>query len=113
MESHLADILLTSTALALACAVLSVVVVLRRWAFIGEGIGHSGFGGAGTAWLLMLLIPALDQPWVPYIGIIVFCLLTALAIGAVSRWGRGVGSDAAIGIFMVASLAWGFFAQQI
>ena len=46
--------ILTTTSVAAACAVLSVFVVSRRWAFIGEGIGHSGFGGAGTVWMLAL-----------------------------------------------------------
>lgn len=104
--------LLTSLALALACAILSVIVVLRRWAFIGEGISHSGFGGAGTAWLLMLAFPALDQHWVPYFAVVIFCVGTALAIGALSR-GKSVHADAAIGIFLTASLAWGFLAQQV
>ena len=106
----------TAAAMAAACSALSVFVVSRRWAFIGEGISHSGFGGAGTAWLLALAFPALDRPWVPYAGVVVFCLLTALAIGYVSRErqaaGRRVSTDTAIGIFMVASLAWGFLARQ-
>jgi ABC-type Mn2+/Zn2+ transport system permease subunit len=91
---------------------LSVIVVSRRWAFIGEGISHSGFGGAGTAWLLALAFPALDRPWVPYTGVVVFCLATALAIGYLDR-SRRINSDAAIGIFLVASLAWGFVAERI
>jgi len=103
--------LLASAALALACSVLSLFVVARHWAFIGEGISHSGFGGAGTAWLLALLVPALDRPWVVYGSVVVFCVLTALAIGKISR-GQRVTSDAAIGIFLVASLAWGFLAQR-
>jgi manganese/iron transport system permease protein len=101
-----------TAALATACAVLSVLVVSRRWAFIGEGISHSGFGGAGTAWVLALAVPALDRAWMPYACVIVFCLLTAIAIGFLSYRER-VNSDAAIGIFMVASLAWGFMARQI
>ena len=107
--------LLTVSTMAIACAVLSVFVVARRWAFIGEGISHSGFGGAGTAWALMILFPALDTPerqWVPYAGVIAFSFLTALLIAYLSR-SRKVGSDTAIGIFMVASLAWGFVAQQL
>jgi ABC-type Mn2+/Zn2+ transport system permease subunit len=104
--------LVTATALATACAVLSVVVVLRRWAFIGEGISHAGFGGAGTAWLLMVLFPALDVPGVTYAAVVVFSIATALAIGAMSRE-HGVHADAVIGIFLVASLAWGFLAQQV
>jgi ABC-type Mn2+/Zn2+ transport system permease subunit len=102
----------TAVVLAAACAVLSVLVVSRRWAFIGEGISHSGFGGAGTAWVLALVVPGLNQPWLPYLCVIVFCLVTALAIGFLSFRQR-VNSDAAIGIFMVASLAWGFMAREI
>jgi manganese/iron transport system permease protein len=106
--------LVAAAALAVACATLSVFVVARRWAFIGEGIAHSGFGGAGTAWMLALAFPALDAPdlhWLPYCGVIVFCLLTGLAVAAVTRRGQ-TGSDTAIGIFMVASVAWGFVAQS-
>src|SRR5688572_17420928 len=102
-----------ATAIAVACAVLSVFVVARRWAFIGEGISHSGFGGAGTAWLLALAFPAaFDRSWMPYAGVVVFSLGTALAIGYLTRRQR-VDSDTAIGIFLVASLAWGFLAQQV
>lgn len=109
----MAPALLVAGAMAVACAVLSVFVVSRRWAFIGEGISHSGFGGAGTAWLLALAFPAaLDRPWAPYVGVIVFSLLTALAIGFLTRRKR-VDSDTAIGIFLVASVAWGLLAQQI
>jgi ABC-type Mn2+/Zn2+ transport system permease subunit len=112
LATPLTNTLLIAASLAVACALLSIVVVLCRWSFIGEGISHSGFGGAGTAWLLMLLIPSLDQPWVPYLSVVIFCLLTAIAIGALSR-SRGMQADAAIGIFLVASLAWGFLCQQI
>ena len=105
--------LLATLTMAAACAVLSPFVVARRWAFIGEGISHSGFGGAGFAWLLMLIIPALDaHAWIPYAAVIVFCLATALAIGTITRGDR-IAGDAAIGIFLVASLAFGFFAQDI
>ena len=104
--------LAAGSALAVACALLSVFVVARRWAFIGEGISHSGFGGAGTAWLLALLVPALDRPWVPYVAVVLFCLGTALAIGFVSR-GQRTSMDAVVGIFLVASLAWGLLGQQV
>jgi ABC-type Mn2+/Zn2+ transport system permease subunit len=105
--------LAATAAMAVACAILSVIVVARKWAFIGEGIAHSGFGGAGVAWLIMLASPQLMHAgWLPYLAIVVFCLLTALGIGAVSRSSR-ISSDTAIGIFMVASLAFGFLVQQI
>lgn len=103
----------TAFALAIACAALSVFVVSRRWAFIGEGISHSGFGGAGTVWLLALLFPAVNH-WqgAPYIGVAVFSLVTAGAIAYFTRTGR-INSDAVIGIFLAASLAWGILAQQL
>src|SRR3982751_315475 len=102
-----------TAAMAIACASLSVFVVARRWAFIGEGIAHSGFGGAGLAWLAMLVFPSLlAQPAFTYGTVVVFCIATAFGIGAVSRNAR-ISSDTAIGIFMVASLAFGFLAQQI
>jgi ABC-type Mn2+/Zn2+ transport system permease subunit len=104
--------LLTAIALSLACAVLSVLVVLKRWSFIGEGISHSGFGGAGTAWVAALLFPALDRDWVPYAFVVAFCFATAITIGAITRR-RRVHPDAAIGIFLVASLAWGFLAERL
>jgi ABC-type Mn2+/Zn2+ transport system permease subunit len=111
--SQLTPALLVAVAMAVACAVLSVFVVARRWAFIGEGISHSGFGGAGTAWLAALAFPAaFDRPWVPYAGVVVFSLATALAIAYLTRK-RRVDTDTAIGIFLVASLAWGLLAQQI
>jgi len=105
--------LITAFSLALACAVLSVFVVSRRWAFIGEGISHSGFGGAGTVWLLSMFLPAVDHmSWAPYLGVVVFSLVTALAIAYFTRTGR-INSDAVIGIFLAASLAWGILAQQL
>ena len=104
--------LLAACAIASACAVLSVPVVLRRWAFIGEGIGHSAFGGAGVAWALAVIFPAMDNAWSPYVMAIVFCVATALAIGSLSR-GQRIAADTAIGVFLVASLAWGFVAQNL
>src|SRR3954452_17589052 len=97
-----AHALLTACAIATACAVLSIPVVRRRWAFIGEGIGHAGFGGAGVAWLLAVFFPAMNTNWAPYLCAIVFCTITALSIGWVSR-SEHVNIDAVIGIFLVAS----------
>src|SRR5688572_8778685 len=75
----------TTAAVAVACAVLSVFVVSRRWAFIGEGISHSGLGGAGTVWLLALAFPALEALWAVYAGVILSCLATGAGIAYFSR----------------------------
>jgi len=105
--------MLTACSLAVACAALSVFVISRRWALIGEGISHSGFGGAGTVWLLMLAFPSIEHsPSAAYYGVVIFSLATGLAIGYFTRSGK-LNSDAIIGIFMVASLAWGILAQEI
>ena len=107
--------LVTAAALGLACALLSVIVVVRRWAFIGEGVAHAGFGGAGTAWMLGLLFPSatwLAGGEVVHAIAVGFCLVIALAIAAVTRRGH-VHMDTAIGIFLVASVAWGFAAWHI
>lgn len=88
-----------------------MLVVLRRWAFIGEGVSHAGFGGVGTAWLLSLAFPALGNVGMAYVVAIIFCMAMAMIIGWVSRRDR-LNADAAIGIVLVASLAWGFVALR-
>ena len=42
-------VVVTGLAVAMLCALLSVLVVLKRLAFIGQGISHAGFGGMGLA----------------------------------------------------------------
>ena len=105
--------LMAACAVATACAMLSPIVVARRWALLGEGIGHSGLGGAGTAWMLMALLPgsALDQPWLVGVLVVVASIGAALGMGAVSRR-SAIGGDAAVGIFLVATVAWGFLGQH-
>ena len=98
--------------LALTCGILSLVVLWRRWAFLGEGVAHAGFGGAGSAWMLAAFLPALDRPGLVDLAVVVFCLLTAIAIGIVHRSGK-VHPDTAIGAFLAGTLAWGFLGQQI
>jgi manganese transport system permease protein len=104
--------LLTAASIGLACSLLSLFVILRRWALVGEGISHSAIGGAGTAWLLALGVHGLDKPAFQYASAVGFCLLAALIIGWLSQRER-VNVDAALGIFLVASLAWGFFAAHV
>lgn len=114
--STFTNALVTAIALAAACSVLSVIVVLRRWAFIGEGISHAGFGGIGTGWLLSLALPAFGNAAAAYAVAVLFCIAIALSIGYISRdylAGKRVSSDSAIGIFLVASLAWGILALKL
>jgi ABC-type Mn2+/Zn2+ transport system permease subunit len=118
--SNFSRALLTAGALGTACATLSVIVVLRRWAFIGEGIAHAGFGGISTGWLLSLAFPVLGNSGSVYAIAVLFCMAVALSIGYVTREigngranGESFGADSAIGIFLVASLAWGTLALAL
>ncbi len=99
--------LIVGIALGTVCSLLSVVVVLKRMAFIGEGIAHAGFGGMGTALVLGVTgsMGGLGT-WKSDLVVLAFCLATAFGIGALSRR-RHVESDSAIGILLVASMAWG------
>jgi ABC-type Mn2+/Zn2+ transport system permease subunit len=89
--------LVTGLVVGSICAVLSVYVVMKRWAFIGQGISHAAFGGVALG-----LLAGIDVT----ITAVAFCVATAFLIGATSRAGR-VSADSAIGIFLTASMALG------
>jgi len=93
-------------AIALLCGVLSVFVVLKRMAFIGQGISHAAFGGVGVALLLGVLFEGLRPTLARDAVIAVFCILTALLIGYLSRKGK-LSEDTSIGICLAAAMALG------
>ncbi len=86
------------------CSILSVYVVLKRLAFIGQGISHSAFGGVALA-LLLFEDSAFADLKVGAVTL-VFCLVVAVLIGWASR-GRRISGDSAIGIFFAVSMAAG------
>jgi len=98
--------LFAGLATALACGLLSLFVVQRRMAFVGQGISHAAFGGMGVALLLELLLPAFRQPLIRDAVVAVFCIGTALAMGRIAR-ARRMGHDSAIGIALVVAMAVG------
>jgi ABC-type Mn2+/Zn2+ transport system permease subunit len=93
-------------AIALMCSVLSVFVVLKRMAFIGEGIAHAGFGGMGVAMLVGLFLPDVRPALARDAIVAAFCIATAIGIGLLSRRGK-LTEDTAIGICLVAAMALG------
>lgn len=99
-------------AIALVCSLLSVLVVLRRMAFIGEGVAHAAFGGAGVALLAGLWLPSLVPPMARDAVIAAFCVAAAVAIGFLSRRGK-LAEDTSIGIALVAAMALGFLLLDI
>lgn len=92
----------TLLVVAAACSLLSVVVVLRRMAFVGQGVSHAGFGGVGLAAALGLTssVPATLSV------VLAFCLGAAFLIAALSRR-RDTEPDTAIGIVLVGAMAMG------
>lgn len=113
--SPLVSAILATTAVGVACAMLSVFVIARRWAFLGEGVGHSGFGGVGLVCLLTAIVPSLrgeTYDALTFLASIAVPVLAALGMGVLSRRGK-LSGDASIGIFLVACMAIGFVGQNV
>lgn len=89
--------LLGGAVTAAACALLSVFVVLKRMAFVGQGVSHAAFGGVALAVLL---------GFPPSLGALIFAVATGIGIGVVSR-NRQVAEDSTIGIFLSTAMALG------
>jgi ABC-type Mn2+/Zn2+ transport system permease subunit len=103
--------IVTGLAVAALCSLLSVLVVLKRMAFIGQGISHAAFGGIGVAGVLGLLGtlqagPTPAQSAGQFAVVLAFCLAAGLLIGWLSDRG-GTEADTAIGIVLVAAMAVG------
>lgn len=97
---------------ALLGGLISVVVVLKRLAFVGQGVSHAAFGGVGLAALLGFngfagADPVLRTATVAAFSIGAGLLVSHLA-GRVQRR-----TDAAIGIVMTASMALGFVLYRL
>lgn len=98
--------LVAGLAIGVCCALLSVFVVHRRMAFIGEGITHAAFGGVGTALLLELAWPWFGHPLWRYAVVAIFCIAAGIFMGRIGRQ-RRIGEDAAIGIVLAIAMAIG------
>lgn len=88
----------------LVCSWLSVYVVLRRMAFIGQGLSHSALGGFALG-ILLFGGGAAAALHVDAVAL-AFCLAVAVLIAVVSNHTE-ISEDSAIGIFFVASMALG------
>lgn len=97
--------LLAGVLVGAACSALSVYVVLRQMAFVGQGISHAAFGGVALGLYLFQ-----SSPSVAPLGINIvtglFCVAVALLIAYTSKR-RLVSADSAIGIFFSAAMAFG------
>lgn len=91
---------IAAVAIAAQCAALSVLIVLKRLAFLGQGITHAAFGGVGIAAILGLSAGA------GFFVVAAFCVLSAIAVGALTNRSK-VSSDTAIALLLVGSMALG------
>ncbi len=88
-------------------APLSVFVVLKRLAFIGQGVSHAAFGGVGVALVLGVAGATAASGLAQLAIVLAFSIGAALLISALGRTQRGR-LDTAIGIVLSASMALGF-----
>lgn len=99
-------VVIAGLAVALTCASLSVVVVLKRLVFIGQGVSHAAFGGVGIAYVLGVTgVGSLTQELSLTAIVVAFCVAAALVI---ARFGRDERADSVIGIVLVGAMALGF-----
>lgn len=89
------------------CSALSVPVVLKRMAFVGQGVSHAAFGGVGVALALGMVAGWATQGTGLLAVVTLFCVAAALGIAWLSDR-PGARTDTAIGIVLAASMAVGF-----
>ncbi|MGP1347284.1 MAG: metal ABC transporter permease [Phycisphaerales bacterium] len=98
--------LIAGLAIAIFAGLLSPLVVLRKMAFVGQGISHAAFGGAGIAAILGLTAPTLPHAAGTLIIVAAVCILCGVLIASFAN--RSAASeDTLIGIFLVAFMALG------
>lgn len=95
--------LVTGVVIAIACSLLGVFLVLKRFALIGDGLSHIAFGGVATGLLFNLT---------PFVGALIFSVLGSLGILRM-RERSLVHGDSAIGIVSHASLGIGIFILSV
>jgi zinc transport system permease protein len=95
--------LLTGVVIAIACSLLGVFLVLRRYALIGDGLAHVAFGGVASGILFGIA---------PFLSALLFSLIGSIGILRIKEK-ASVHGDSAIGIVSHASLGIGIFILSI
>lgn len=81
----------------IACGIIGTYVVIKRIVFISGGISHAAFGGIGLGYFFGIN---------PILAAIPFSILTALAIGIISKKTK-VSEDTSIGIIWTIGMSLG------
>jgi manganese/iron transport system permease protein len=90
---------IAAVAVGVLCSAMGTFVILRRLAFIGDGIAHASFAGIVIAYLRGANY---------YAGAAIVAVLTALGIGFIHRRGR-ISMDTSIGVLFTGAFALGVF----
>lgn len=90
---------------AILCAPLSPFVVLKKMAFIGQGVSHAAFGGVGLVLYLAALAGNGGWGGLHQLAVLGFAAVAGLGISVLSR---RQGTDTAIGIVLAVCMAVGF-----
>jgi manganese/iron transport system permease protein len=90
---------LTAILVGVLCATMGTYVILRKLAFIGDGIAHASFAGIVIAYLRGTNF---------YLGAGIVAVITALGIGFVHRRGK-ISLDTTIGVLFTGAFALGIF----
>jgi ABC-type Mn2+/Zn2+ transport system permease subunit len=81
------------------CSAMGTYVILRKLAFIGDGIAHASFAGIVIAYL---------RGFDYYLGAAIVAVITAVGIGFVHRKGK-ISLDTTIGVLFTGAFALGIF----
>lgn len=81
----------------IACGIIGSFVVVKKIGYISGGIAHTAFGGIGLGYFLGVN---------PLLGVLPVSIVSALAIGLLSRKSK-VAEDSAIGAFWAVGMAAG------
>jgi len=104
-EPIIARALLVGALVSLSSAMLGVILVLKRYALIGHGLGEVGFASAAVASLLGLADFSLA------VSIPLVCVSSILIMRLDRK--SGMGGDVLIGIFSTSALALGVIASKL
>lgn len=102
--SFMVNAFIVGVLIAVCCALLGVVLVLKRYSMIGDGLSHVGFGALSIAAVLNLSTPL-------YIALPVV-VLAAYFLLRITEKGK-VNADAAIALISSSALAIGVFVASI
>ena len=96
--------ILVGVLIALCSSLLGVVLVLRRFSFIGDGLSHVAFGAMAVSAVLNI---SNDMPVV--LAITVICAVLLLRTGKNTM----IKGDAAVAVISVSSLAIGYLLMNV